>query len=285
MLNNMGGKRATAGDLPGAQKLYQEALTLFGEVGDKANLAATLTNLGEVLFARGEIAQAEDMHQESLATNREIGEKAGQGYDLCRLGDLSVAKGDLKVARQRYDEAAALLAAAGDRLTLADVRVGQARIELLEGAADKALALARESEEVARAEGAAATGALAQVVIAEALLAQGQRGPAEAAATAAREQAVASQERRARWGAARAAAEVKAQGGAPADRAAAIVDLDRAGAEATKAGYPGVALEMSLAAGQIEKAAGRTQAADARLSRVAKEARQRGFGLIARLAS
>jgi len=285
MLNNMGGKKATEGDLAGAQKLYQEALALFGEVGDKASLAATLTNLGEVLFARGEIAQAEDMHQESLATNREIGEKAGQGYDLLRLADLSAAKGDLGVARQRYDESGKLLADVGDRLTGAEVKLGLARLALAEGAVKAAIALAREAEEVARAEGAAYTEAVAQVVLADALLAEGQRAEAQKAAESARELAAKSGERRARWGARRAAAEVKAASGAAADQAAAVRELDALGSEATKAGYVGVGFEMGLAAGRIEKAAGRAAAAKARLLRVAQEARQRGFGLIARQAS
>jgi tetratricopeptide (TPR) repeat protein/tRNA A-37 threonylcarbamoyl transferase component Bud32 len=285
MLNNMGVKKAMAGDLAGAQKLYQEALALFGEVGDKASLAATLTNLGEVLFARGEIAQAEDMHQESLATNREIGEKGGQGYDLLRLADLAAAKGDLAVARQRYDESAKLLLEVGDRLTAAEVKLGQARLALADGAPQDAARLAREAEEVVRTEGATATEALAQVVLADALLAQGQAADAEKAADAARDLAAKSQERRARWGARRAAAEVRAASGGAAEKAAAVRELDTLALEATKAGYVGVALDMGLCAGRIEKAAGRTAAARARLSRVAQEARAKGFGLLARQAS
>jgi tetratricopeptide (TPR) repeat protein/tRNA A-37 threonylcarbamoyl transferase component Bud32 len=285
MLNNLGAKLQIEGDLPGAQRRYQEALALFGEVGDKTGLAATLTNLGEILFARGELKQAQDMHQESLATNREIGDKAGQGYDLYRLGEVSSARGDLKVAREKYVAALALLQEAGDRLTTGEVNLSVAHLDLAEGQAASAEGLARNSEEVFRAEGATDREAVAEVLLADALLAQKKTAEAREAAGQARALAEKSKERRARWGAARAAARVRAATGSPVDQAAAVASLDSAAAEAAKAGYVGVNLELRLAAGQIEKAAGRAPSARARLRLVAKEAAAKGFSLIGRQAS
>jgi eukaryotic-like serine/threonine-protein kinase len=281
MLNNLGAKLQIEGDLAGAQKRYQEALALFGEVGDKSGLAVTLTNLGEILFARGELKQAQDMHQESLATNREIGDKAGQGYDLYRLGEVFSARGDLKVAREKYGEALALLQEAGDRLTTAEANLGIARLDLAEGKAASAETLARTSEEVFGAEGAIDRQAVAQVLLADALLAEKKTADARAAAEQARALAEKSKERRARWGAARAAARVRAATGSAADQTAAVLALDAAAAEAAKAGYLGVSLELRLAAGQVEKAAGRAASARTRLGLVAKEATAKGFGLIA----
>jgi hypothetical protein len=60
------------------------------------------------------------------------------------------------------------------------------------------------------------------------------------------------------------------------------VALDGAAAEAAKAGYVGVNLELRLAAGQVEQAAGRAPSARVRLGGVAKESAAKGFGLIAR---
>ncbi len=252
-------------------------------MGDKTGLAATLTNLGEVLFARGDLKASQEMHQESLATNREIGDKAGQGYDLYRLGEVFSARGDLNVAREKYGEAAGLLRDAGDRLTTADANLGLARLDLAEGKAPAAESVARASEEVFRAEGALDHQALAQVLLADALLAQGKAPEAKTTTEQARVLAEKSRERRARWGAVRAAARARAATGSPADRATAVLALDRAAAEATQAGYVGVDLELRLAAGQIE-AAGRVPTARARLALVAKQATAKGYGLIARQA-
>jgi len=62
--------------------------------------------------------------------------------------------------------------------------------------------------------------------------------------------------------------------GSTAEKAAAVLALDDAAAEATKAEYVGINLELRLAAGQIEKAAGHAQSARARLALVNK----RGYG-------
>jgi tetratricopeptide (TPR) repeat protein len=280
-LNDLGAKLQIEGNLAGSQKRYEEALSLFGEIGAKEGLAATLTNLGEVLFARGDLKQSQEMHQESLATNREIGDKAGQGYDLYRLGEVSQARGDLKVARERYTEAAALLREAGDRLTLAETNLGLGRLDLAEGQAASAEGVARTSDEVFRAEGAIDRQAAAQVLLADALLAQKKTTEAKASAEQARTLAEKSQERRARWGALRAAARLSAATGSRADQASAVQALDAAAAAAAAAGYVGVNLELRLAAGQIEEAAGHGPQARARLGPVAKEAAAKGFGLIA----
>ncbi len=282
-LNDLGAKLQIEGDLAGAQKRYQEALSLFAEVGDKAGLAATLTNLGEVLFTRGELKGSQEMHQESLATNRESGDKAAQGYDLYRLGEVFSARGDLEVARQKYGEAIALLQESGDRLTAAEANLGLARLDLALGKAPSAESIARTSEEVFRAEGAVDRQAAAQVLLADALLAQKKIPEAQAAAAQAKTLAEKSRERRARWGAVRAAARVRAATGSPEDRAAAVLALDEAAAEARMAGYFGVNLELRLAAGQVEAGA-RTPAARVRLAAVEKQATAKGFLLIARQA-
>jgi tetratricopeptide (TPR) repeat protein/tRNA A-37 threonylcarbamoyl transferase component Bud32 len=282
-LNDLGAKLQIEGNLAGAQKRYQESLALFAEVGDKAGLAATLTNLGEVLFTRGELPESQEMHQESLATNRESGDKAAQGYDLYRLGEVFSARGDLEVARQKYGEAITLLQESGDRLTAAEANLGLARLDLALGKAASAESITRTSEEVFRAEGAIDRQAAAQVLLADALLAQKRTAEAKAAAEQAQMLAEKSRERRARWGAVRAAARVRASLSSSADRAAAVLALDEAAAEAQKAGYFGVKLELLLAAGQVE-AAGHVPTARARLAAVAKEATTKGFLLIARQA-
>jgi len=160
-----------------------------------------------------------------------------------------------------------------------------ARLDLAEGHAASAESVARESEEVFRTESAVDWQALSQVVLTDALLLQHRLAEANSATAQAQSLADQSRDRRARWGAARTAALLRASAGSAADPTVAIQALGTAAAEAAHAGYVGVNLELRVAAGQVEKATGRHRAARVRSELVAKEAAAKGFGLLARQAT
>ena len=282
-LSNIGAQLYTAGDLSAAQRRYQQALGLFQELGEKSGIATTLTNLAEVYFVRADLARSQQLHEEALAINREIGDKAGAGYSLFRLGELFTARGDLKVARDRYEEGQRLQGEAGDKLGGAQTRLGLAALALAEGQAPSAEPLARESEEVLRAEGAADLQTLALVTLGESLLAQKKATDAKAASERA-QALVENADRRTRVASAILAARLQAASGKAEDQAAATLSLTATLTDATRSGLVPSQYEARLALGRVEMAAGKTAEGRARLKALAREASAKGFGLIAKQA-
>ncbi|MEV0135664.1 tetratricopeptide repeat protein [Dactylosporangium sp. NPDC050688] len=61
---------------------YDQALTLYREVGDPGNIAATLNNIGRVYDGLGDRRQALSYYQQALPTLREVGNRAGEAATL-----------------------------------------------------------------------------------------------------------------------------------------------------------------------------------------------------------
>ena len=56
-----------------ARRLHQAALAIKREVGDRANLAWSLTYLADLMRQEGDRAKARSLHEESLARRRDLG--------------------------------------------------------------------------------------------------------------------------------------------------------------------------------------------------------------------
>jgi eukaryotic-like serine/threonine-protein kinase len=285
VLVNLGARLQNAGRLDAAQARYTEALDLFSESGEKSGLAMTLTNLGEIAFIRADLEQARRMHEESLATNREIGERSGQAYDLNRLGEVAAARGDLVVARGRIEESVAAYQDLADKLGRYSAQVSLARVALEQGDAAQALRLARESEEVLRAEGLPDAHARALLVAAEASLAAGDTRSAQALVDEAGPLVARGEDRVLKLEHVVVRARVLAASPGQGGVGTALGKLTRTAAQAKAAGFVQVELQARLAAGRIEANAGQAGQARVHLEAVAREARAKGLGLIARQAA
>jgi serine/threonine protein kinase/tetratricopeptide (TPR) repeat protein len=282
-LNQMGVLLLNRGDLPAAQKRYQEALTLFGDLGEKSGTATTLSNIAEILAIRGRFDEARKMNEEALADSREIGDKAGAAYDLYLLGELLAARGELFAAREKYQEALSIQNSLGDAVGAADTRVSLARLSLAEGKAEDAEEAARQSEEILRDQGAVDRAILAQTVVVGSLLNLGRSTEAKAIADQTRATAGKSDDRRVRLAWSTVDALVRASSGKPEDVASALQTLKGVTSEAAKNGFLAHAFEARLAAGEIDLASGKATGGF-KVEAVAKEAREAGFGFIARRA-
>ena len=282
-LNQMGVLLLNRGDLSAAQKRYQEALSLFGDLGEKSGTATTLSNIAEILAIRGRFDEARKMNEEALADSREIGDKAGAAYDLYLLGELLVARGDLFAAREKYQEALSIQNSVSDTVGAADTRVSLARLSLAEGKAEDAEKAARQSEEILRDQGALDRAILAQTVVVGSLLNLGRANEAKAVADQTRVAAGKSDDRRVRLTWSTVDARVRASSGKPEDVASALQILKGVTSEAAQNGFRAHAFEARLAAGEIDLASGKA-IGRSKLEAVAKEAREAGFGFIARRA-
>jgi CHAT domain-containing protein/Tfp pilus assembly protein PilF len=93
---------------------YETALALWREVGDKAEVAATLTDIGSVYFALSEPQKAVAFFTESLALRRAVGDSTGEADTLNRMGLNYLRLDDYQRALEHYHQALEIRRSLGD---------------------------------------------------------------------------------------------------------------------------------------------------------------------------
>jgi predicted ATPase len=143
LLNNLGAVHWLRGDFDRARSLYTESLAIRRSLGDRVGIAQSTLNLADVDLAQGRDGRA--ACAESLAISRDLGHPVGIAEALRLQGELALAFGDVETARASLDEAERLVAALGDPVGLAAVRVRRARVERRAGGAVEDAAEALEA--------------------------------------------------------------------------------------------------------------------------------------------
>ena len=115
-LNNIAVVLKNQGDLDQARRLYEDVLAITREVGSRGGEAYALNNLAGVLLRRGELDQAARLLEDSLKIRREQQDRAGEAYALDNLGVALRRKGDLAAARRRHEEALAIRRQIGQKI-------------------------------------------------------------------------------------------------------------------------------------------------------------------------
>jgi tetratricopeptide (TPR) repeat protein len=121
-----------SGDLPGAVRIYDEALVELQAVGDSRCRASTYKNLATIAAQRGEHGSAAELFLHGLALRHELGDEAGVAEILEGLAGVSSAGG-------RHEDAATLVAAASSVRERTGSAASPSEIE----AAERVLAAAR----------------------------------------------------------------------------------------------------------------------------------------------
>jgi tetratricopeptide (TPR) repeat protein len=99
--------------------IYENALSLFREAGERSYEGRTLGGMAIVLRRFGESGRARELHQESLEIAREIGDRRGQCLELGNLGGVHAEEGNYDKARRFYESAIAIALEIGDRRSAA----------------------------------------------------------------------------------------------------------------------------------------------------------------------
>jgi tetratricopeptide (TPR) repeat protein len=124
LLEALGGIAYWQGDFDGAVRPYQDAVTLWRELGDRAEIANALYNLAFTYSIDSNVTPRSDgrdvesgrlLLEESLAIYREIGDRRGIGNALWALGSSAVFNGRMADGGPIFEEARAEFKAAGDR--------------------------------------------------------------------------------------------------------------------------------------------------------------------------
>jgi CHAT domain-containing protein/tetratricopeptide (TPR) repeat protein len=108
-------KQGTADSLRQAIAKYEEALSLYRSVGDKAREAVTLNNIGGVYSDLGQKQKALDYYNQSLPLRRAVGEKAGEARTLNNIGGVYSDLGQKQKALDYYNQSLPLFQAVGDK--------------------------------------------------------------------------------------------------------------------------------------------------------------------------
>ena len=110
------------GDYDTARTRYQQALAIFEELGNRADMAATYHQLGVLAQARGDYDTAHKLYEQSLRIEEELGNRAGMATSYHQLGILAQARGDYDTAHTYYQRALTIFEELGDRVNIAKVR-------------------------------------------------------------------------------------------------------------------------------------------------------------------
>ncbi len=321
-LINIAGIMQNDGHLAQAKKTYDQALTLLREVNDQNGIALSLTGIGTVLDAQGDSAAAKktleeaaaldlaggqanpssdkfidlgdalqhlgdlpgarENYEKALTLTRAAGDKSMAAYALAGLGGLDLKAADLKQAHKDYEEALALRNELGEKDTIVSTRMAIAELAIEEGHPDMAEVRARETRDEFEKRHKSDDQISATVALVRALLAEGKNADAfkevgKTAPIAAKSQNLSVQ---LAFATARARSESASQ-----QTGMAKTLLKEALVKATRSGYVGDQLESRLAFEEIELKSGKSAASRARLEQLQKDAKEKGFDLIARKAA
>jgi eukaryotic-like serine/threonine-protein kinase len=280
-LQNVASELRLEGRLDEASAKFREALAENRQLGQEDVEAMDLANLGAVLYLRGDLAKSARVLEQSLEICRRIDFKQACGVALSSQGDLLSWEGKLDQAWDKYREALAIRKEMGATIDAAETQISIAELSIEAGHSRDAEAAVREAREVFRKQELIEDEIWANAVLARVLLAQGRSADAEKELDTATGRGANIQNEEVRLKLALATASVRAPLGSPADQAAASNSLEAMLAQAKKHGFVGYQLEARLVLGEIEMKSSQTAAGRARLAALEKDARAKGFLLIA----
>jgi tetratricopeptide (TPR) repeat protein len=87
-----------------AEQLFQESLTIFRDLGNEEGMAASLRDLGYVLWILGEYGAAKQLHQESLTLRQQIGHQKGIADSLDFLAHDAMGLEEYGEAKKLWQE-------------------------------------------------------------------------------------------------------------------------------------------------------------------------------------
>jgi len=114
-LNNIGGVYSSLGDKQQALGLYNQALPIQRDVGDRAGEATTLNNIGSVYSDLGEKQQALDLYNQALPIQRDVGDRAGEARTINNIGLVYSELGAKQQALDFYNQALSIQREVGDK--------------------------------------------------------------------------------------------------------------------------------------------------------------------------
>jgi len=134
-----------------AKSLYEQALQIYREVGDKLGEANTLISLGDIKLMQSQYKSAKSLHEQALPIYREVGDKLGEANTLKFLGNVEQMQSQYESAKSLYEQALQIYREVGDKLgeantliSLGDVEQMQSQFKFAKRLYEQALQIYRE---------------------------------------------------------------------------------------------------------------------------------------------
>ena len=275
-LTNLGDTRLALGDTAGSKQAYEEALSLFEKAGEKTKSSYPMVGLGDVLSATGDLPGAKSRYEQGLAIAQSAGEKHESAIALTGLGTVLMYQGDLPGARKRYEEALAIRNDIGEKESAADSTLDLGKLLIEEGQAGEAVTSITKLLPELHAQRNLDREAYARAILALALSRQNKMADAQKQAALSRTISAKSQHRGIGVQIAITTARVDAAAGKPA--ATALISVMQ---QAAKYGFVAYQLDARLALAEMEVKGNPATAQRTQLESLEKDARAKGFLLIA----
>lgn len=264
----------------------QQALAIRLETDDVRSLRSSRHNLGELYQALARLDEADAAYRQEMIDSTNVGDRSGIASANSGLGDVAAARDDARAARAAYEHAIAVRSELGLKANVAASQLAMATMLIQSGHAREAEPLARLAAETFRAVNDRDREAWATGFLARAQFEQGHQAEARKTLAGARAGADRAAGFRARFTFAVNDAVVRAGTRQPEDIARARSSLDALLAEAVKSGMINRQFEARLELGRVELLSASTAPAGRqRLRQLQRDARARGFKLIARRAA
>jgi eukaryotic-like serine/threonine-protein kinase len=273
------------GDLAAARRNYAGALAIYRELGDQNGVALVTLGLGDVLLAEGKHSDAKRRYSEALEICRQLGNRSREASALSSLAKAQRIEGNAPEAKRNATQAIAKFEEVGDKIEVAHVRLQVAEMALDEGRNTQSAIVAREAETIFEEAKAGRYAAEAKLILARALLAQGQLDDARKALGQVIATAKTSHNSQLELAGSIIQAVAQSASEKPDDLRNASGQLNRLIAEANTAAFRELALEASLALGEIELRMGKLPAGRARLEALKKQSDDDGVLLVSLKAS
>src|SRR6185369_2629687 len=121
-INRQGNSLRVQGNYPEALARFRLAQKIAEQIGDKAGIASTLSNIGAVHWLQGNYAQALEHYQKSLPMSEAIGDKAEFGSALNNIGLVHLNQGNYAQALEYFQKSLEMYEALGDKAKIAIVQ-------------------------------------------------------------------------------------------------------------------------------------------------------------------
>lgn len=279
---NMGDLRRAEGRLTDALAAYKEALALAREVGHKSSQAIDIQDIGTVLADQGDLRGAMEMYQQALLMQRDIGERRYYAATLNNVGRALRQQGDASGARKSLEEALTIYQQLGEKGNAAETELILGDLACDSGQAHEIEAPTRAAIQEFHSEKIRDDEIMGEVLLSKATLAQGRLEEAQEAMNRAIQLSEKSRDVTVRIPRQIQSSYVHA---AVNDFSGAERAARQALAEARRLGFVQFQFEASLALGEIQIKSGNRATGRARLEQLEKDARSKGFELIAQKAA
>ena len=281
-LTNLGALLEEQGDLAVARKYDEEALEIDNELGEKGAVASIQNNMGDVLVDQGDLSGGKNLWEQSLALRRELGNESDMAESMHNIAGALGEQGDVAGAQKLFDETLAIQVNRGEQGNAAGTRLSKAELMVESGNPGDSEPLLRSALEQFEKEKQVQEEVSAHATLAKTLLELDRLTEAKAEVGQATRLANRNESYKVRLKTQIIAAQVLSAAGSPD---VASKNLRLAIKDAQKAGFFIRQLEASLALAEIEAKSGKKTEARALLQSVEKDARGKGFLLIARKAA